>query len=205
MVTRLLRDQAPDLADLHIRTSPSSGSSNWVFRIGEALAIRLPRSDDYVADLVNEVQWLPRLAPLLPAAVPAIVATGRPSETFPRPWAVVSWVPGDPPFALGESQQVRLVESLGRFLQALHAIGAADLPAGAERWGYRCGEPVTDTIDRWVEHAADELGTCSTLAVFARRGGAFATFRPPPRRPAGCTPTCQRRTSCRIRTGGCRE
>jgi aminoglycoside phosphotransferase (APT) family kinase protein len=157
MVTRLLRDQAPDLANLRIRMIASSGSSNWVFRIGEALAIRLPRSDDYVADLENEVQWLPRLAPLLPTAVPDIVATGRPSETFPRPWAVVSWVAGDPPLALGDSQQLLLAESLGQFLQTLHEIDASGVPAGPERWGYRCGDPVTDTIDRWAEHAAAEL------------------------------------------------
>ena len=30
-------------------------------------------------------------------------------------------------------------------------------PPEAEHWGYRCGEPVTDTIDRWAEHAAAEL------------------------------------------------
>ena len=157
MVTRLLRDQAPHLADMLVRVSPASGSSNWVFRIGEGLAIRLPRSDDYVADLMNEVRWLPSLAPSLPAAVPNIVAFGQSSETFPRPWAVVSWVPGDLPLALGGSQQALLAESLGEFLQSLHEVDASDVPPGPEHWGYRCGEPVTDTIDRWAEHAAAEL------------------------------------------------
>ena len=57
-VTRLLREQAPHLADMPVRASTASGSSNWVFRLAETLAIRLPRSDDYVEDLVNEVRWL---------------------------------------------------------------------------------------------------------------------------------------------------
>ncbi|WP_137294687.1 aminoglycoside phosphotransferase family protein [Nocardioides dongxiaopingii] len=157
MVSQLLRDQAPDLADLGIRAIPAPGSSNWVFRIGETLAIRLPRSDDCVADLQNEVQYLPRLPPHLPTAVPDIVATGQPSSTFPRPWAVVSWLPGDPPLALADSQQQRLAESLGRFLRALHEIDASNVPPGPGRWGYRCGEPVNDTTDRWVEQAAAEL------------------------------------------------
>src|SRR3546814_3286261 len=74
-----------------VRASSASGSSNWVFRLGDTLAIRLPRSDDYVADLVNEVRWLPRLAPNLPVAVPDVVAIGQPSGAFARPWAVVSW------------------------------------------------------------------------------------------------------------------
>ncbi len=157
VVTRLLRDQAPHLAEMPVRLSPASGSSNWVFRIGDRLAIRLPRSDDYVADLMNEVRWLPHLAPHLPAAVPDVLAVGRSSETFPRPWAVVSWVQGDLPLALDGSQQALLAESLGNFLQHLHEVDTADVPAGPEHWGYRCGEPVTDTIDRWADHAAAEL------------------------------------------------
>lgn len=157
LVTQLLRDQAPQLAALPVRASPASGSSNWVFRIGEELAIRLPRSDDYVAGLKNEVRWLPHLAPTLPAAVPEVVAVGQPSDTFPRPWAVVSWVPGDLPLALDGAQENLLAQTLGHFTQRLHEVDTADVPAGSEHWGYRCGEPVTETTDRWVEHAATEL------------------------------------------------
>lgn len=103
-----------------------------MFRVGNTLAIRLPRSDDYVADLVNEVRWLPLLAPNLQAAVPNIVVAGQPSETFPRPWAVVSWVPGSSPLALDGSQQAHLAESLGHFLQSLHGVYIAEVPAGHE-------------------------------------------------------------------------
>lgn len=156
-MTQLLREQAPHLAHMPVREIGASGSSNWVFRIGDALAVRLPRSDDYVADLLKEVRWLPHLAPHLPVAVPEIVAVGRPSGAFPRPWAVVSWVPGDLPLALDGAQQALLAESLGAFLQSLHAVQTDDAPEGPGHWGYRCGEPVTDTTDRWAAHAAEEL------------------------------------------------
>jgi aminoglycoside phosphotransferase (APT) family kinase protein len=139
-----------------VHISPASGSSNWVFRIGNELAIRLPRSDHYVAALMKEVRWLPLLAPHLPTAVPDIVAAGQPSETFPRPWTVVSWVPGDSPLALDGAQQTRLAQSLGQFLQHLHEVDSAEAPAGHE-WGYRCGEPVTDTTDQWADQAAATL------------------------------------------------
>lgn len=135
-----------------------------MFRIGETLAIRLPRSDEYVADLVNEVRWLPHLAPHLPVAVPDVAAVGQPSGAFPRPWAVVSWVPGDLPLALDGPRQALLAESLGTFLHSLHEIDAADVPAGPEHWGYRCGEPVTDTIDRWADHATAELADLFDIA-----------------------------------------
>ena len=157
LVVRLLRDQAPQLAGVPVRPSPASGSSTWVFRLGDELAVRLPRSEEYAADLAKEVRWLPRLGPDLPVAVPDVVAVGRPTEVFPRTWAAVTWVPGEPPTRLWPEQQTVLAESLGDFVQSLHAIDAGGVPAGAEQCGYRCGEPVTATSDRWVDEAADAL------------------------------------------------
>ena len=157
VVTRLLRDQAPHLADLPVRVSPASGSSNWVFRLGEALAVRLPRTDEYVPDLLKEVRWLPHVAPHVVSPVPEVVARGEPSEAFARPWSVVTWLAGELPLALDQAQQARFAETLGAFLRSLHSVGAAGIPRGVEQWGYRCGEPVTDQIDHWAEQAATAL------------------------------------------------
>ena len=110
VATLLLREQAPHLTDMPVRPSSASVSSNWVLPRRDP-GHPLARSDDYIADPVNEVRWLPRLAPKLPVAVPDVVAVGQPSGTFPRPWAVVSWVPGDLPLALDGSQQALLAGS----------------------------------------------------------------------------------------------
>lgn len=157
LVRRLLRAQAPDLGWLPVGEEQTSGSSNRMFRLGERHAVRLPRTDAYAADLVKEVRWGPYLAPRLPVAVPEVVVEGRPSPLFDRPWTVVAWLAGETPTALDEAQQCRLAEDLGGFLGDLHAIDTLGQPAGAERWGYRCGEPVTPTIDRWAAEAAAEL------------------------------------------------
>ncbi len=158
VVTRLLRQQAPHLAGLPVRVSPASGSSNWVFRLGDALAVRLPRTDGYVTDLLKEIRWLPHVAPHVATPVPEVIATGEAGEAFPRPWAVVSWLPGEPPPpVLDEAQQARFATSLGAFVQSLHAVDTAGAPGGAEHWGYRCGEPVTDQIDAWADEAATDL------------------------------------------------
>ncbi|QFG70207.1 aminoglycoside phosphotransferase family protein [Ornithinimicrobium pratense] len=156
-VTHLLRQQAPHLAHLPVSPSPASGSSNWVFRLGENLAVRLPRTASYVPDLLREIRWLPHLASKLSVPVPDVVAVGQPSEVFPRPWAVVSWVPGELPGTLDSAQQYRFARSFGAFLQTLHVVDTDDAPAGPEHWGYRCGEPVTDTIDGWADQAATAL------------------------------------------------
>ncbi len=157
LVTALLREQVPHLADMPIRLSPASGSSNWVFRLGDALAVRVPRADIYVPDLLKEIRWLPRIAPQVVSPVPEVVAVGQASQAFPRPWAVLSWLPGELPLALDQAQQVRLAETLGAFLQSLHAVDTAGAPRGAEHWGYRCGEPVTGPINDWADEAATAL------------------------------------------------
>lgn len=82
LVTRLLREHVPELAVETVRPSSTCGSSNWVFRVGESHAARLPRTDSYAADLVKEARWVPRLAPELPVSVPEIVYRGEPSALF---------------------------------------------------------------------------------------------------------------------------
>lgn len=157
-VEELLRTQAPHLAQLPLRPSEASGSSNLVFRLGDDLAVRVPRTDEYVDDLRAELQWLPRLAPQLSTPIPEIVFAGEPSDVFPRPWSVVSWVRGEPPRRLDAGQQDNLARTLGAFLRELHAADSAAAPAaGQEKWGYRCGEPVSETMDRWLDETADSL------------------------------------------------
>ncbi len=156
-VVHLIREQAPHLAGMAVRPSHASGSSNWVFRLGDTHAVRLPRSDGYVRDLLKEVRWLPRLGTAVSVPVPDIEFVGEASDLFPRRWAVVSWVPGDLPVGLDSTQQAELAETLGQFMQSLHAVDASGIPGGAERWGYRSGEPVTDTIDAWADNVANRL------------------------------------------------
>lgn len=50
-----------------------------------------------------------------------------------------------------------MAETLGHFLRSLHDVDASGVSEGAEHWGYRAGEPVTDTIDEWAEYAATRL------------------------------------------------
>jgi aminoglycoside phosphotransferase (APT) family kinase protein len=182
-VAALLRAQAPDLAGLHIRRSLASGSSNWVFRLGEDLAVRLPRTEDYAEDLLNEVHWLPHLAPRLPVPVPAIVVVGTPTGEFPRPWTVVSWVQGEPPGNLTLGQQERFARTLGHVLHTLHGLDPAEAPGGAAAGGYRRGEPVTDTIDAWADQAASALADLFDPSAVRTAWSRLREVPPPPAPP----------------------
>lgn len=156
-VTQLLLEQAPEFAALTPRMTTTSGSSNWVFRLGDDLAVRLPRDDAYAEDLRTEVAWLPRLGPALPVPVPAIRHVGVPSALFPRPWAVVTWIPGATPAELDAAGQATLARAFGRFTRALHGFDVTGVVDAHLSAGYRTGEPVTDATDAWVDEAATDL------------------------------------------------
>ena len=73
LVRGLLADQQPRWADLPIAEVASSGTVNAMYRLGEHLAVRLPRRVAVAKLIEHEQRWLPQLAPLLPIAVPAPV------------------------------------------------------------------------------------------------------------------------------------
>jgi aminoglycoside phosphotransferase (APT) family kinase protein len=56
----------------------SWGTDNALYRLGGDLVARLPRTRRTEEALAKESKWLPRLAPLLPLAVPTPVAEGTP-------------------------------------------------------------------------------------------------------------------------------
>ena len=61
LVRALLRDQHPDLADLELR-DVDGGWDNQMWRLGDELAVRLPRTERAPALLHIEQTWLPVVA-----------------------------------------------------------------------------------------------------------------------------------------------
>ena len=66
-------------------------------------------------------------------------------------------MPGTAPTNLNAPEQDQLADTLGQFLRTLHDLDTGNLEPGADRWGYRAGEPVTDEIDSWAEASAVDL------------------------------------------------
>ena len=95
LVRSLLASQHPQWADLPIERVWSAGTDNAMYRLGDDLAVRLPRIHWAIESVAKERTWLPVLAPHLPLAVPLPVAHGEPEEVFPYPWSIVRWLPGE--------------------------------------------------------------------------------------------------------------
>ena len=94
LVRGLLAAQFPHLAELPLRIVEPWGTDNGIWRLGDEFVVRLPRI--YWADgqVDREAEWLPRLAPHLPVAIPEPVAVGEPTDGYPYRWAVHRWLPG---------------------------------------------------------------------------------------------------------------
>lgn len=132
LVRRLLACQFPEGAGLPLRLV-ANGWDNVVYRLGDRLAVRLPRRLAAAELVLNEQRWLPALAPRLPLSVPTPVLAGRPADGYPWPWSVVPWLPGgiaaDTPLA----DPTAATDSLGRFVAALHQPAPAEAPQNPVR------------------------------------------------------------------------
>lgn len=130
LVQTLLRTQHPDLADLPV-TPLANGWDNFMFRLGAALIVRLPRRTASAALVASEQTWLPRLAPALSLPVPVPVRVGVPDGHFPWSWSIVPWFAGEPADTARLScEQAQL---FARFLRELHQHAPADAPSSAVR------------------------------------------------------------------------
>jgi len=127
LVRRLVAGQFPQWAGLPLRRVPSYGTDHAIYRLGDGLAVRLPRIPSAVKQAAKEAEWLPRFAPQLPLAVPVQLAAGRPGEGYPFTWSVYEWLPGHD--ANGSIEDlVQAASDLAGFVTALHRIDTAGAP-----------------------------------------------------------------------------
>lgn len=132
LVRRLLEGQHPDLAGLHL-TPVANGWDNAIFRLGDDLAVRLPRRKA-AADLIrNEQRWLPELSPDLPTVAPVPLRTGAPSSYFPWSWSITRWLAGTLAAHVEPAGRSDAAADLARFVNALHRPAPADAPRNPVR------------------------------------------------------------------------
>ncbi|MCX4667467.1 aminoglycoside phosphotransferase family protein [Streptomyces sp. NBC_01381] len=128
LVRRLLAAQFPRWASLTVTPVESNGTVNAIYRIGDDMAVRLPRVAGGVDDVRTEVEHLPRLAERVPFAVPAPLGKGEPGDGYPWPWYVYRWLDGANPLIGGVAEPKLLAADLARFVTALHRVEPTGLP-----------------------------------------------------------------------------
>ena len=133
LVRRLVDRQFPRWASLPLRLVEPAGSDHVIHRLGDELAVRLPRHAGAIGQAEKELRWLPRLAPHLPLPVPVPVAVGRPGFGYPWPWAVSRWLDGDVATVEGLADSPHTAVVLAGFLGALQRIPGTGAPSGDTR------------------------------------------------------------------------
>jgi aminoglycoside phosphotransferase (APT) family kinase protein len=137
LVGRLLASQFPEWAGLPVLPVASSGTDNALFRVGSDLVARLPRIHWAIKDVDKEHEWLPRLAPRLPLAIPTPLARGTPAEEYPWSWSIYRWLDGGNGIVHEVADLNQTAVDLAHFIGALQQIdprnGPRPDPYGSER------------------------------------------------------------------------
>jgi aminoglycoside phosphotransferase (APT) family kinase protein len=147
VVRALLLDQRPDLAGRSL-VRVANGWDNATFRLGDDLAVRLPRRGEAVPLVLHEQRYLPVIAGRSPVPVPEPVHAGHPTSDFPWPWSIVRWVHGIPAVDAGLDRG-NAVDGLAAFLLSLHIPAEADMPVNPVR-----GVPLMDRNAAVLERLA---------------------------------------------------
>jgi aminoglycoside phosphotransferase (APT) family kinase protein len=129
LVRRLLAAQFPPWADLPLSRVEPSGTVNAIFRLGDELALRLPRRKGPTEAGGKELDWLPKLAPLLPLEIPVPITQGRPSTDYPWFWDVYTWVDGETA-PVEEIDATAAARDLAALVGALQQVDPKDAPRG---------------------------------------------------------------------------
>ena len=163
LVRRLLAGQFPQWADLRIDPVVSYGTDHDIYRLGSDLAARLPRIGWATKQAAKEAEWLPKLAPHLPLALPVQMAIGHPAEGYPFDWSVYTWLPGENANGTIDDLDQAAVDLAG-FVKALRQVdttGAPQRPHGGR------GGPLAEG-DAQVRRSVEQLGNRIDGAVALR-------------------------------------
>lgn len=128
LVRQLIANQFPQYLPLNVQLA-ESGWDNYMFRLGEDFAIRLPRRQSFAHSLINEQKWLPTLSLTIPTPVP--IHNGKPTTPFPFAWSIVPWLPGEP--ADLAPPHLSQAKTLAQFLKSLHQPAPSNAPISKSR------------------------------------------------------------------------
>ncbi|MES2202278.1 MAG: aminoglycoside phosphotransferase family protein, partial [candidate division FCPU426 bacterium] len=156
LIGRLLAAQFPTWAGLAMELFLPSGTDNQLYRLGNDKVLRFPRSTGTNQTLKKEREWLPRLAPQLPLAIPIPLASGAPGEGYLFEWAVYSWLPGENLVDTPVRDKNQLALDMAQFITALQRISPQGGPLPAEHNFFR-GVPLQQR-DAATRKAIEALG-----------------------------------------------
>ena len=154
-VRSLILDQFPILANEPGRRLQTNGTVNAIFRIGDRHAARFPLRSEAPSTLVeslrSEAAAMTELAQhcRFPTPTPAFV--GCAGNSYPMPWTIQTWIPGDVATPTGLATSTLLADDLVLLIKALRATETR----GRTFCGEGRGGDLPDHDD-WMKHCFQE-------------------------------------------------
>ena len=142
----LVAGQFNEWSKLRVTRVDAVSTDNDMYRLGNHLALRLPKRPSAVAAIGKEHTWLSRLASGLPLQIPLPIAKGEAANGYPYPWSVVEWLEGQPLDSVKAKGSRDVARDLGRFITSLHLHDPAGGPLAGEHNHWR-GAPL-NAFDR---------------------------------------------------------
>ncbi|HLF43721.1 MAG TPA: aminoglycoside phosphotransferase family protein [Acidimicrobiia bacterium] len=181
LVGLLLAAQFPHWADLPIERVRSTGTDNAIYRLGDDMAVRLPRIQWASEQVEKEHLWLPKLAPHLPLAIPVPLAKGTPGAGYRWDWSVCPWFEGETATIDRFTDPLQVATEMAEFIAALQRIDPKGGPLpGAHNSGR--GEPldIRDACTRAaIASLVDSLDTDAVTAAWDTALQALSWQDPP--------------------------
>ncbi len=165
LVKRLVAARFPEIGDVPIQPVRSTGTVNAIYRLGDRLYARMPRTADWEASLENELAWLPALAPHLPLRIPRPVARGHPGYGYPFTWAVYEWLDGEPYADELVDDEEQAARDLARFVSELRRVEPV---AGVPRAGREPLAELDGDTREAIESARDVINSRAALSAWER-------------------------------------
>ncbi len=185
LVTTLIAAQFPQWTSLPVVRLASAGTDHAMFRLGDDMVVRLPRTHGVARQVAAEQRWLPHVAPHLPLHVPVPLGSGVPGQGFPMPWSVYAWLDGENAIERPIVDLRAAAAGLGEFVAALRSVDATGGPQSFRGGpvgtsGYDVRSPIRDlaadgTIDGAVATTAWEQVLALPQWEGERRAGCTAT------------------------------
>lgn len=163
VVRSLLAAQCPQWAGLPLSRA-GAGTDNTMFRLGDDLLVRMPRTAFNAGWLRKEQHWLPRLAPHLPLEIPVPVHAGTPAAGYPLPWSVYHWIDGEEAGPGTVRDWAAFGRDLAGFVRTLHGTDLMGATREDDLVWYRGGS--LHDCDEWISRCfADCAGAIPGLGA----------------------------------------
>jgi aminoglycoside phosphotransferase (APT) family kinase protein len=155
LVYELLKAQFPQLSGLPLEPIEPAGTDNVMFKLGDSLAVRLPRTEHAAQNIDKECYWLPKLAPHLPLPIPAPIEQGHAGLEYGLSWAVCHLLPGKNLSISRIDNLQQAAIDMGHFVSALQQIDAVGGPTNKRGLPLRSRDKETRSAIAQLEGVID--------------------------------------------------